>query len=68
MMDISQPNLGMPHRIHRPEVFRRDDLAEENYLVVMYYLASMLWDQGCAVEAMASLSTLAKRVSEHPSA
>ena len=41
-----------------PVVFVREDTTHENYLVVMHYMADLLWQRGCGAQAMEALTAL----------
>jgi hypothetical protein len=58
----------MGFKTPRPVVFRRQDRREENFLVVMHYLAMTLWDVGSGVEAVNALQALLPAVSDGPTA
>jgi len=46
----------MGFETERPAIFRRASKAEENYLVLMHYMAGVLWARHAGVEAMDALS------------
>jgi hypothetical protein len=58
----------MGHKIRRPLVFCRQDEAEENYLVVMHYLAMTLWIKGRGVDAVRALHALLPNTAENAQA
>jgi hypothetical protein len=54
----------MGFKTARPLVFRRRDKDEENFLVIMHYLAMRLWAKDCCTEAMRALLALLTSVSD----
>ncbi|HZN18256.1 MAG TPA: hypothetical protein VFB84_08745 [Micromonosporaceae bacterium] len=51
----------MGFETERPAIFRRANKTEESYLVLMHYMAGVLWARGAGVEAMNALTKVLTR-------